>query len=236
MGPAVGDVDRNGLLDVWIPDMGYGTLLSQQEETLYSDLTAKANLTLICGQYTGWGSGLVDFDNDGYLDVFVANGNAHHLYTEEDVLARNDGQGRFIDVARTAGEYFQNKFVGRGVAFSDFDNDGDLDVAVANLNDRARLLRNDSGTLNNWLKVVPLLPSGAVAIGSRVTVTVAGQRLIQPVHSVFGYLSASDPRPNFGLGSARIADRIEIIWPDGEVQLLESVSGNQILEIVQGEG
>ena len=231
MGPAIGDVDRNGLLDVWIPDMGYGTLLSQHEETLYADVTAQANLTLICGQYTGWGSGLVDFDNDGYLDIFVANGNAHHLYTEEDVLARNDGQGRFVDVAKTGGEYFQEKYVGRGVAFADFDNDGDVDIVVANLNERVRLLRNDSVNQNHWLTVVPLLGNGTVAIGARVSVTASSYRFVQPVHGVFGYLSASDPRPHFGLGSVASVDRVEILWPDGEVQELEDVAVDQILEV-----
>jgi hypothetical protein len=235
MGPAVGDVDRNGLLDVWIPDMGYGALLSQHEETLYADVTSRANLTLICGQYTGWGSGLVDFDNDAYLDVFVANGNAHHLYTEEDVLARNDGSGRFLDVAKTGGRYFHEKFVGRGAAFADFDNDGDIDVVVANLDERPRLLRNDSDNRNHWLQIVPLLTNGkTVALGARVTVTVGSVKSIHPVHSVSGYLSASDPRAHFGLGPAARADHVEIRWPDGGVKELEAVAADQILEVVQG--
>jgi len=235
MGPAVGDVDRNGLLDVWIPDMGYGTLLSQHEKGLYADVTARSNLALICGQYTGWGSGLVDFDNDGYLDIFVANGNAHHLYTEEDVLARNDGTASYEDVAKDAGSYFEAKHVGRGAAFADIDNDGDMDVVVVNLADEPRLLRNDSESANHWLKVVPLLAdSETVAIGARVTVTAGSRQSIQLVHAVSGYLSASDPRPHFGLGSAERADRVEIRWPDGEVQELVDVATDQILEVVQG--
>jgi hypothetical protein len=119
MGPVVGDFDRNGLLDIYVPDMGYGCLLSQREEGMFFDVTAEANLAMISGQYTGWGGGLVDFDNDGYLDAFVANGNAHHLYTEEDVLARNNRNGGFEDVAKQAGDYFQQKYVGRGAAFAD---------------------------------------------------------------------------------------------------------------------
>ena len=234
MGPTVGDIDRNGLLDIWIPDMAYGCLLEQREEGLFSDVTAEANLAVICGQYTGWGSGLVDFDNDGYLDVFVANGNAHHLYTEEDVLAHNDRTGHFLDVAKDAGDYFQTKSVGRGAAFADYDNDGDIDVLVANLGASPRLLRNDTKNANHWLTVVPLLPNGeTVAVGATVTVTVGPMHSIHPVHGVFGYLSASDPRPHFGLGAADRADRVEIHWPDGQEQQLEAVPANQILEVVQ---
>ena len=235
MGPVVGDIDRNGLMDIWIPDMAYGCLLSQKEEGLFADVTAETNLAVICGQYTGWGSGLIDFDNDGYLDVFVANGNAHHLYTEEDVLAHNDGTGHYLDVAKNAGSYFESKSVGRGAAFADLDNDGDLDILVANLGESPKLLRNDTENGNHWLTVVPLLSdSETVAIGATVTVTVGQRRSIHPVHAVFGYLSTSDPRPHFGLGTAEVADRIEIVWPDGEQQVLESVPANQILEVVQG--
>jgi hypothetical protein len=235
MGPTVGDIDRNGLLDIWIPDMAYGCLLNQREAGLFADVTAEANLAVICGQYTGWGSGLVDFDNDGYLDVYVANGNAHHLYTEEDVLAHNDRTGRFLDVATDAGDYFQTKSVGRGAAFADYDNDGDMDVLVANLGSSPRLLRNDTKNANHWLTVVPLSADGeTVAVGSTVTVTVGSMRSIHPVHGVFGYLSASDPRPHFGLGASDQADRVEIRWPDGQEQLLEAVPANQILEVVQG--
>jgi hypothetical protein len=235
MGPVVGDFDRNGLLDIYVPDMGYGCLLSQREEGIFFDVTAEANLAMICGQYTGWGGGLVDFDNDGYLDAFVANGNAHHLYTEEDVLARNDRNGRFEDVARQAGDYFEKKYVGRGAAFADYDNDGDIDILVMNLGDAARLLRNDGGNRNNWLTVVPKPAVGKqVAIGAEVTVTVGPLRMIHPVHAVSGYLSSGDPRAHFGLGAAKKADLVEIRWPDGELQRLENVDANQILEVTRG--
>ena len=98
-----------------------------------------------------------------------------------------------------------------------------------------KLLRNDSESPNHWLKVVPLLADGeTVAIGARVTVTAGSRQSIQPVHAVSGYLSASDPRPQFGLGTAERADRVEIRWPDGQVQELSDVATNQILEVVQG--
>ena len=233
MGPVVGDVDRNGLLDVFIPDMGYGCLLVNKG-SFFVDVTAPSNLAVVCGQYTGWGGGLFDYDNDGYLDVFVANGNAHHEYTEEDVLLRNNGNGKFIDVADRSGPYFREKHVGRGAAFADYDNDGDVDVLVMNLNGPAKLLRNDGGNRNHWLTVAPRLARSKVeAIGARVTVTVGKMRMMQDVSAVIGYLSQSDPRAHFGLARATRADRVEIRWPDGQMTVLENVKANQILNVFQ---
>ena len=232
MGPVVGDVDRNGLVDILIPDMGYGCLLLQDVPGFFVDMTAQSRLAQICGQYTGWGAGLIDFDNDGYLDVFIANGNAHHLYSEEAVLARNDGKGRFEDTARKSGDYFSRKYVARGATFGDYDNDGDMDILVFNINDRPCLLRNDGGNGRNWLKVVPKLESGGLtAIGTFVTVQAGGLKMVSPVLAVNGYLSSFDPRPHFGLGSTRQADWVEVEWPDGKKQRMENVPANQILEV-----
>jgi hypothetical protein len=216
--------------------MGYGCLLFQVRKGFFFDVTAQTGLTLICGQYTGWGGGLIDFDNDGYLDTFIANGDAHHLYTEEDVLARFDGKGRFHDVARSCGEYFRQKYVGRGAAFADYDDDGDIDILVLNLGDGPRLLRNDGGNRGHWLKVVPKLVGGkTIAIGATVTVTVGEMKMVQPVMAVNGYLSSSDPRPNFGLGKSRKADRVEVRWPDGRVQTLTDVPADRVVEVVDGQ-
>jgi hypothetical protein len=233
MGPVVGDVERNGSLDVFIPDMGYGALLVSRG-AIFVDVTAPSNLAVVCGQYTGWGGGLFDYDNDGYLDVFVANGNAHHEYTEEDVLMRNDGTGRFIDVANRSGPYFREKYVGRGAAFGDYDNDGDVDIVVMNLNGPAKLLRNDGGNRNNWLTVAPRLARTKVeAIGARVTVMAGGLNMMQEITPVIGYLSQSDARAHFGLGAAPRAELVEIRWPDGQTTRLQGVKANRILEVVQ---
>jgi len=240
MGPTVGDVDRNGWLDVYIPDMGYGCLLMNRRE-YFEDLTAETNLAVVCGQYTGWGGVLFDYDNDGYLDVFVANGNAHHEYTEEDVLMHNDlvrhsGGGTFSDVAVRSGPYFRQKHVGRGATYGDYDNDGDLDLLVVNLNDSAKLLRNDGGNRNNWLTLEARLPGGKVdAIGARVTVKTGSLVQIHDLVPVTGYLSQADPRPHFGLGKSPMADLVEIRWPDGRVTQLRDVRARQILSVVQEE-
>ena len=233
MGPAVGDVNRDGYMDIYIPDMGYGCLLINKKD-YFEDRTAPSNLALICGQYTGWGGLLFDYDSDGHLDVFVANGNAHHEYTEEDVLARNDGKGVFIDVARKSGTYFNEKYVGRGATYGDYDNDGDLDLLVNNLNSAVKLLRNDGGNRNNWLVVDLKLSGGKTdAIGSRVTVTAGEVKQIQDVIPVTGYLSQADPRSHFGLGAVEKVDLVEIRWPNGKVTKLTEVKANQFLKVVQ---
>ena len=232
MGPVSGDVNRDGLLDLYIPDMGYGCLMMNRGE-YFEDRTTRSKLAVICGQYTGWGGLLFDYDNDGYLDIFVANGNAHHLYTEEDVLARNDGTGTFVDVAAQSGAYFRTKHVGRGAAYGDYDNDGDLDLLVVNLNDSPRLLRNDGGNENNWLTIEAKLPGGKTdAIGARITVKTGGLVQVEDLIPVKGYLSQSDPRAHFGLGAAEAAD-VEIRWPNGQITRLDGVAANQFRTVVQ---
>jgi len=233
MGPAVGDVDRDAWMDIYVPDMGYGCLLMNRKE-FFEDRTASANLAVVCGQYTGWGGVLFDYDGDGYLDVFVANGNAHHEYAEEDVLMRNDGTGKFIDVATRSGPYFREKYVGRGATFGDYDNDGDLDLLVVNLNAVPRLLRNDGGNRNHWLMVDVRLPGGkSHAVGARVTVTTGSLVQIQDAVPVRGYLSQADPRCHFGLGQAAQADTVEVRWPDRTTTVLKNVAANQVMKVVQ---
>jgi hypothetical protein len=233
MGPVAGDVNRDGYLDIYVPDMGYGCLLINEKD-YFDDRTGPSNLAVICGQYTGWGGILFDYDNDGYLDLYVANGNAHHEYTEEDVIARNDGKGNFIDVAKRSGQYFKEKYVGRGATYGDYDNDGDLDLLVSNLNTNALILRNDGGNKNNWLVVEAKLACGKRdAIGARITVTAGGIKRIHDVIPVTGYLSQADTRAHFGLGKAAKADLVEIRWPDGKVMKLSEVKANQFLKVVE---
>ncbi len=231
MGPAVGDIDRNGYLDVFIPDLRYCTLLMNDGKG-FSFHTQKAGLSVVMGQYTAWGPILFDYDNDGWLDLYTTHGNAHHEYVEEDTLVRNMHDGTFKDVSDVSGPYFLKKYVGRGGAFADFDNDGDLDVLVVNLNDHPNLLRNDGGNRNNWLKVDPRLrfPTGTrSALGARVTVTAGGLTQIEDVIPMRGYLSQSDSRLHFGLGKAGIVDKVEIRWPDGKVTTLTKVKPNRTL-------
>jgi hypothetical protein len=234
MGPAVADLHARGTLDILIPDMDYGSLLSKNGE-FYDDLVDQSGLALICGQYTGWGAVVFDYDNDGFTDVFIANGNAHHEYAEDQVLARNDGHGVFVDVARDAGEYFQKKWVGRGATWADFDDDGNVDLVVVDVSGPPHLLRNNGGTGNHWLKVDARTAGGVrTAIGARVTVRAGGREQIQDVIGVNGYLSQGDTRPHFGLGGATTADVVRVRWPDGATREWKDVRADQVLRVEQG--
>jgi hypothetical protein len=233
MGPAVADLNADGELDILIPDMDYGSLLSKDGD-FYVDLIDRSGLAVICGQYTGWGAVLFDYDNDGHSDVFIANGNAHHEYVEDAVLARNDGTGVFVDVARGSGAYFDTKWVGRGATWADFDDDGNVDLVVLDTSGPPHLLRNEGGTGNHWLKVDARVPGGhRTAIGARVTVVSGERRQFQDVVGVNGYLSQGDARAHFGLGPATKADLVGIRWPDRTTTELRDVPADQILKVVQ---
>jgi hypothetical protein len=139
-------------------------------------------------------------------------------------------------MARQSGDFFHHKYVGRGAAFADFDNDGDLDILMNVVNDTPRLLRNDGGNRRNWLRVVPLREdTGLVALGGTVTVKANALTMIQPVTGVNGYLTSSDPRTHFGLGSATQAASVEILWPDGRKRVLQNVPANQALHVKPGD-
>jgi hypothetical protein len=199
------------------------------------DRTAVTGLSVALGQYAGWGAILFDYDNDGWLDLFTAHGNAHHEYVQENTLMRNRGNGMFYDVSTESGQHFKEKYVGRGAAWADIDNDGDVDIVIANLNDRPILLRNDGGnSANHWLTIDAKLEFATGkrdAIGARVTVTSGGLKQIEDLVPSRGYMSQGDPRLHFGLGMATVADSVEIRWPDGAVEKFEQVKANQILKL-----
>ena len=235
MGPAVADLVGSGNLDILVPDMDYGSLHSKQGE-FWADLQDRSGLALICGQYTGWGAVVQDFDNDGYTDVFIANGDSHHEYPEEAVLARNDGKGRFVDVADDSGDFFHSKWSSRGATWADFDDDGNVDLVVVDTSGPPHLLRNGGGSGNHWLKIDARVKGGVrTAIGARVTVSAGGRRQFQEVIGVNGYLSQGDTRAHFGLGAAAQADLVQVRWPDGTTDEWKDVKADQILRLEQGK-
>jgi hypothetical protein len=235
MGPVASDFNRDGLLDFFVPDLNYCSLLMQVKLGVFEHRTEQAKLSVIMGQYSSWAPVVIDYDNDGWPDIFITHGNAHHEYTQEDTLVRNKGNGTFEDVSTTSGQFFNEKYVGRGAAYGDLDNDGDEDIVVVNLNDYAKVLRNDGGNKQNWLSIEPMLKFATGtrnAIGARVTVSSNGIRQIEDVQPVRGYLSQNDVRLHFGLAKAATAE-VQIRWPDGHVDTMKDVKADQFLKPVR---
>ena len=235
MGVEIADYDGDSLLDVFVPDMTFTCLYRGVGAQGFEDRAARSGLSPVMGQYVSWGGVFADFNLDGALDLFISNGDVHHLEPQEDVVFVGDGRGGFTDVSETAGGYMKQKFVGRGVAGGDFDNDGDVDVLITNLNDRPVLLRNDTphGT-NHWL-LVDLIGDGPNrdAIGATVTVRAGGRSRTALRRSGGGYLSQHDLRLHFGVGENERIEALEVVWPDGVRQAIKNVPTDQLLTVRQ---
>ena len=232
MGPDFGDYDNDGDMDVFVPDMSYSCLYRNNGDR-FEDVTARAGIAEVCGQYTGWATTFFDYDNDSHLDLYVTNGDPHQMYTEEDLLFHNNGDGTFSDASMSSGEYFTHaEFIGRGGAFGDYDNDGDIDIAVANLHGPAVLLRNEGGNRNHWLLIKAVgTKSNRDGVGTRITAVVGGTSRIREVKAGSSYLSHNDPRVHFGLGSLTQVETLTVRWPSGTVQILENVDADQVLTV-----
>ncbi len=239
MGGDWGDFDRDGKLDLIVPAMGYNALYRSLGKGLFEDVALGVGLAVISGQYWSWGGRFLDYDNDGYLDVWVVNGDGHRLSdTQEAILARNvpgpSGRRIFQDVADQSGPYFHMKMVSRGLAIADYDNDGDLDAFILNINEPSILVRNDGGNRNNWLMLdLSGSKSNRDGLGAKVTVSAGGLLQFDEKKSGTSYLSQGDPRMHFGLGRASKADEVTIRWPSGISQKLRDVKANQILKVAE---
>jgi hypothetical protein len=191
-----------------------------------------AGISSQAAQFVGWSSSFMDYDNDGDVDIYKTNGALKHLYGHEDQLFQNEGNGKFRDISLELGQYFHQEFVGRGTCIGDYDNDGDMDVFIVNLNDHSKFLRNNKGNQNNWILIdLEGTTSNRDAIGSRIQVVSGGKTQTAQKKSTVGYLSQNDPRIHFGLANNETVEKIEIKWPSGKVQVLENIKANQILEI-----
>jgi len=246
MGVAAGDYDGDGKIDLYV------THFFRESNTLYrnvgtgafEDITREVGLEQPTMSNLGWGTQFLDFDSDGDLDLFVANG---HVYPQIDLkklgtsypqtnqLLRNDGDAGWFDVSSEAGPGLRIERVSRGAAFGDYDNDGDIDVFVVNLDQAATLLRNDTPGGNRL--VVELRGTGANphAIGAWIRVHSAGKVQLRYISAASSYLSANDIRACFGLDRAQQVDRVEIMWPDGSRKELTRIAANQRL-VVNQEG
>ena len=226
------DFNDDGLLDMFVSDDTYCALYENLGNGLFADRGVPSGISMASAQFVGWSSSFLDYDNDSYVDIFKVNGELKHLYGHEDQVFRNEGNGKFRDVSLELGEYFEQELVGRGAAMGDYDNDGDIDIFIVNLNDHCAFLRNNKGNQNNWITLkLTGTTSNRDAVGARIRVTAGGKTQTAVRKSTTGYLSQNDPRVHFGLAKSEIIDRIEIRWPSGKIQVLENISPNQILDV-----
>lgn len=246
MGVSAADYDGDGWLDIVKTNFEGDTssLYRNLGKNFFEDATFQSGLGRNT-RFLGWGAGFFDFDNDGWPDILTCNGHVYPEvgeegesgYRQRKVLYRNLGNGRFEDVSLQAGPGILEQVPGRGCAFGDFDNDGDIDVVVNCVNDYPQLLRCDSSAPNHWIKVKTVgTKSNRSGIGARVYCTPeGGRRQMDEVRSGGSYLSQNDLRVHFGLGKAEKAD-IEVHWPSGIVDRIAGVRADQVITIVEGKG
>ncbi len=251
MGVAAGDYDCDGWLDIIKTNFSEDTssLYHNGGNGVFDDVTFAAGLGTNT-RWLGWGCGFVDVDNDGWPDLFLANG---HIYPEIDrlgidihyrqrkVVYRNLHNGRFQDVSKDLGEAILAPTSARGCAFGDFDNDGTVDVVINSVNGTPELLRceptGDPKERNHWLKVRTIgVRSNRSGIGARIKCVTGSHQQIDEVRSGGSYASQNDLRVHFGLGQALKADRVEIRWPSGQVDVLENVGADQLVYVEEGQG
>jgi enediyne biosynthesis protein E4 len=235
MGTDFSDYDNDGWPDIVVTDLSGEryVLFHNNRDGTFTDATNESGLGRATHAYSGWSTRLFDYDNDGWKDLFVAQGHVMDTiavtspnlsYLQPPLLMKNTGAGRFERVK--AGPPFSLAWAGRAAAFGDIDNDGDIDIVVANVNQRAYILRNNGGNRNGWIAL------DGLGIGCRVkAVSAAGREQYYEVQTAVGYQSASDPRLVIGLGGEGSARLIEVRWPSGKVRHFENVKSGQRLKV-----
>jgi hypothetical protein len=248
MGTDLGDINGDGLLDIFVTNLDGQTHSVYQNlgRGLFADITFLSGVGEVTLPFVGFGTALFDYDNDGDLDISIANGdvidNNKRLrestsYEQLNLLLRNDGTGRFTNVGPSSGPGFALKKASRALAVGDLDNDGDMDIVIANVGTTADLLQNDGGNRSNSILVRTIgSTSNRDGIGTRLKLSVGEKVLMRDVKAGSSYLAQNDLRVHFGLGEAQRADRLEIRWPGGTVDTMENIDANQILTVKEGTG
>ncbi len=193
--------------------------------------------------YVGWGTDLFDYDLDGYLDIFVVNGHTfpylnqrERLIPQKDQLFRNNGDGIFTDVTESAGITNLPWQVGRGAAFGDYDNDGDVDIFIVNNHGLGVLLRNEGGNRNNWLHVKLIGTTGnRDAVGAKIRLRTSNLTQLREINAGSSFLSCNSLTAEFGLGSRSVIDLLEVIWLNGKTSIFRNIQANQRLVIIEGQ-
>ena len=239
MGVTAGDYNGDGLQDIFVTNLSYETnaLYRNNGDGTFTDVIYEAYLGKESYLFVGFGTGFLDADNDGWLDLFVANGHiidniedTHDIltYRQPDQMFRNQGNGTFHEVSQHAGAYFQSPAVSRGALFGDYDNDGDIDMLVTQSNGPVTLLRNETGTQHNWIRIKTVgVISNRNGIGTRVILTADGHTQSREINPGASYLSSHDARLHFGLGTNTKVDRLEVRWQSGVVQVFENLLANR---------
>jgi hypothetical protein len=246
MGVAVGDFDLDGNPDIFKTNFADDTnvLYRNDGKGNFDDLTVHSGLGVET-RYVGWGAGMIDLDNDGLPDLFVATGSVYpevekkvpaYPFKTPRLVFRNLGDGRFEELIEEAGPGISDVHASRGCAFGDFDNDGDIDVLVWNMNELPSLLRNDLSGGGHWLKVLLIgVRSNRSAIGARVTIKYGGRQQCQEVSAQSSFYSVNDRRLHFGLGKETAAE-LSVRWPNGATESIANVAADQLVVIRESSG
>ncbi|MDE0635837.1 MAG: CRTAC1 family protein [Candidatus Poribacteria bacterium] len=248
MGIDTADYDNDGDLDVILThyQAETNTLYQNDGNGIFWDVTAQSRLGEPTLLPLAWGTNFADFDNDGWLDLFFANGHLHDnieqleevgVYKQRNQLFHNQGNGLYTDISNKCGKGVLIEKSSRGSIFGDYDNDGDIDIFVMNIADTPDLLRNDTQPIHHWL-IIKLVgkKSNRDGIGTKVTLQIGDMRLLREVKSGSSYLSQNPFRLLVGLNAAEKVDRIVVHWQNGVQDVIENVKSNQWLTIQEGDG
>jgi len=248
MGTDAADTTGSGRLDLIVGhlDMQLARVYQNLGDQTFEDATLRSKLSYSTYHMSTFGARFMDYDNDGWRDLFLANGHvldnieryhADTKYAEPKMMFRNTGSGIFENVSDQLGSDFQLPRVSRGAAVGDFDNDGDLDILINNCGQTPQLLRNDGGNANHWLEILLIgTKSNRDGVGARVKVIAGDLVLYDQRKGGMSYQSAQDPRLHFGLGQGSNVDLIEILWPSGSTTKLANIKADQIIAVKEAVG